>query len=180
MNIKETKQSISLHGQNNWIVYRHIRLDKDIPFYIGIGKDINRPYNKKDRSTFWKSIINKTEYIVEILFDNLTKEQATEKEIEFIELYGRVDLKTGSLCNMTCGGEGTGKLNEDLEWLRRRRIKRTLTGKKKSLVSKINSCIGQKNRMPVVIEGIEYLSLRQAGLALGVHKSTIKKLYYIK
>ncbi len=180
MDIKETKRSISLHGQNDWIVYRHIRLDKNMPFYIGIGKDINRPYNRKDRSNFWKSIIGKTEYTIEILFDNLTKEQAIEKEIEFIELYGRVDLKTGSLCNMTCGGEGTGKLNEDLEWLRRRKIKRTLTGKKQSLISKIKNCTNQKNRMPVIIEGIEYLSLRQAAIAFGVHKNTIKKLYYIK
>ena len=75
MSTKETKLSTTRFGQNNWVVYRHIRLDKDIPFYIGIGKDINRPYNKKDRSTFWKSIINKTEYIVEILFEDLTKDE---------------------------------------------------------------------------------------------------------
>jgi hemerythrin superfamily protein len=110
-------------GQNDWIVYRHIRLDKNIPFYIGIGKDTSRPRNKKDRSNFWKNIIGKTKYIVEILFDNLTKEQAIEKEKEFIKLYGRIDLKTGTLCNMTCGGEGTGILNDDLEYLRRKKIK---------------------------------------------------------
>jgi hypothetical protein len=180
MNVKETKQNTTQHGQNDWIVYRHIRLDKNIPFYIGIGKDISRPYNKKDRSIFWKSIINKTEYTTEILFDNLTKEQAIEKEVEFIELYGRVDLKTGTLCNMTCGGEGTGELNEDLEFIRRKKIISSLTGKKKSAVSKIKSCTSQKNRMPVTINGITYLSLRQASLALGLHKNTIKKLYYIK
>lgn len=180
MNVKETKQNITHHGQNDWVVYRHIRLDKNMPFYIGIGKDLNRPYNKKDRSIFWKSIINKTEYTTEILFDNLTKEQAIEKEVEFIELYGRVDLKTGTLCNMTCGGEGTGELNEDLEFIRRKKIISSLTGKKKSAVSKIKSCTSQKNRMPVTINGITYLSLRQASLALGLHKNTIKKLYYIK
>jgi hypothetical protein len=151
-----------------------------MPFYIGIGKDSNRPYNKKDRSNFWKSITNKTEYIVEILFEGLTKDQAIDKEIEFIKLYGRVDLKTGCLCNMTSGGEGTSVLNNDLEWLRRRRIKESLTGKKMSLASKIKNCTSQKNRMPVTIEGIEYPSLRQAALILGVHKNTIKKLYYIK
>ncbi len=180
MNIKETKQNTTQHGQNDWIVYRHIRLDKNMPFYIGIGKDLNRPYNKKDRSIFWKSIINKTEYTTEILFDNLTKEQAIEKEVEFIELYGRVDLKTGTLCNMTCGGEGTGELNEDLEFIRRKKIISSLTGNKKSAVSKIKSCTSQKNRMPVTINRITYLSLRQASLALGLHKNTIKKLYYIK
>ena len=180
MNIKETKQSITQLGQNDWIVYRHIRLDKDIPFYIGIGKDINRPNNKKDRSNFWKSIISKTEYAVEILFDNLTKEQAIEKEIEFIKLYGRVDLKTGTLCNMTCGGEGTGKLNDDLEYLRRKRIKETLTGRKASEESIIKNCLSKRNRIPVTINNIEYPSLRKAGIALGMHKSTVKKLYLIK
>jgi len=180
MSTKETKLNITQLGQNDWVVYRHIRLDKNTPFYIGIGKDISRPYNKKDRSNFWKSIIGKTEYAVEILFEYLTKDQAIEKEIEFIELYGRVDLKTGTLCNMTCGGEGTGKLNEDLEFIRRKKIIATLTGKKASEQSKIKNCLSKKNRMPVIINGIEYPSLRKAALAFGVHKSTIKKLYYIK
>jgi hypothetical protein len=180
MNIKETKHSITQHGQNDWIVYRHVRLNKNIPFYIGIGRDPNRPYNKKERSIFWKSIINKTEYNTEILFENLTKEQAIDKEVEFIELYGRVDLKTGTLCNMTCGGEGTGKLNEDLEFIRRRKIISTLTGKKASEKAKTNNCLSKKNRMPVIINDIEYPSLRKASLAIGVHKNTIKKSYYIK
>ena len=160
-------------------VYRHIRLDKNIPFYIGIGKDISRPYNKKDRSTFWKSIINKTEYTIEILFENLTREQAIDKEVEFIELYGRVDLKTGTLCNMTCGGEGTGRLNEDLEFVRRKKIISALTGRKVSEKEKMNNCLSKRNRIPVIINGIEYPSLRKAALAFGVHRSTIKKLYYI-
>ena len=179
MNVKETKQNIIQLGQNNWIVYRHIRLDKNIPFYIGIGKDISRPYNKKDRSTFWKSIINKTEYTIEILFENLTREQAIDKEVEFIELYGRVDLKTGTLCNMTCGGEGTGRLNEDLEFVRRKKIISALTGRKVSEKEKMNNCLSKRNRIPVIINGIEYPSLRKAALAFGVHRSTIKKLYYI-
>jgi hypothetical protein len=89
------------------IVYRHIRLDKNEPFYIGIGKEIERAYNKKDRSGFWKLITKKTDYEVQILFDDLTWEEACEKEKEFIALYGRKDLGTGILCNMTDGGDGT-------------------------------------------------------------------------
>lgn len=180
MNVKETKQNITQIGQNDWTVYRHIRLDKNIPFYIGIGKDTNRPYNKKDRSNFWKNIICKTKYIVEILFDNLTKEQAIEKEKEFVKLYGRIDLKTGTLCNMTCGGDGTGVLNKDLEFLRRSKIKETLTGSKVSEQSRINNCLSKKNRIPVIVNDIEYPSLRKAALALGLHRNTVKKLYLIK
>ena len=177
MNVKETKRNITQTGLNNWVVYRHIRLDKNMPFYIGITSDSKRPNNKKDRSSFWKSIVNKTEYIVEIIFENLTKEQAIEKEVEFIKLYGRVDLGNGVLCNMTCGGEGTGKLNSSLEEERRRKIKQSLTGRKHSVESKIKQTLSQKHRIPVTINGIEYPSLRKASIALRIHKNTVKSRY---
>ena len=89
-------------------VYRHIRLDKNQPFYIGIGTSeyYNRAYRHKNRSDLWKRIAQKGGYEVEILMDNLTWEQACEKEKEFIKLYGRIDLNTGCLANMTDGGDG--------------------------------------------------------------------------
>lgn len=89
-------------------LYRHIRLDKNEPFYIGIGtsKYYNRAYRNKNRSNLWKRIANKSEYEVEILLDNLTWDEACKKEKEFIALYGRKDLKTGCLANMTDGGDG--------------------------------------------------------------------------
>jgi len=87
-------------------VYRHIRLDKNEPFYIGIGKKISRPYEKTRRNKHWVNI-SKFGYDVEILFDDLSWEKAQTKEKEFIKLYGRKDLNTGTLCNHTDGGEGT-------------------------------------------------------------------------
>ena len=177
MNIKETKKNIIPDGLNNWFVYRHIRSDKNMPFYIGIGKDSKRPSNKRCRSNFWKSIVSKTDYSVEVILDNLTKEQAIEKEIEFIELYGRVDLKKGTLCNMTNGGEGTGGLNPQLESERRDKIRKTLTGRKHSSITKAKCVVGQKGRIPLTIKGVEYPSLRQASLALGLHRDTIKSRY---
>lgn len=92
------------------ILYRHIRLDKNEPFYIGIGEKESRAHKKHGRNEFWKKIINKTDYRVEILFDDLTWEQAQEKEIEFISLYGRRDLGTGILVNLTDGGENPPKM----------------------------------------------------------------------
>ena len=55
-------------------VYRHIRLDKNEPFYIGIGKIPNykRAYLKSIRNIIWKQIVAKTDYEIEILFDNLS------------------------------------------------------------------------------------------------------------
>ena len=88
------------------IVYRHIRLDKNEPFYIGIGKFEKRAFFTHNRNKFWNNIISKTEYEVQILFDELTWEQACDKEKEFITLYGRKNNGTGILCNMTDGGDG--------------------------------------------------------------------------
>lgn len=89
-------------------LYRHIRLDKNEPFYVGIGSDdaFKRAYDKRSRSGYWKNVVNKTPYEVEIVLDGLTWEEACEREKEFIKLYGRQDLNEGILVNMTDGGDG--------------------------------------------------------------------------
>ena len=93
-----------------YYLYRHIREDKNEPFYIGIGREKNYRRAKKAGSTarnrIWKRIADKCDWRWEILLDGLTFEEACEKEIEFISLYGRIDLGTGSLANLTDGGEG--------------------------------------------------------------------------
>ena len=89
-------------------LYRHIRLDKNEPFYIGIGTDnkFQRANSKENRNKFWHRIVNKTKYEVEILFFDLTRDEAKIKEIEFIKLYGKKINKTGCLSNITDGGDG--------------------------------------------------------------------------
>lgn len=89
-------------------LYRHIRLDKNIPFYIGIGIDSNyyRANSKKSRNDHWNKIVNKTDYEVEILFEHEDYNFIKEKEKEFISLYGRKDTNNGMLVNMTDGGDG--------------------------------------------------------------------------
>lgn len=91
-------------------VYRHIRLDTNMPFYIGIGTmdgDKNERANSRDRSDEWFKIVNKTEYRVEILLKNVPYLILGDKEKYFIKLYGRIDLGTGMLVNKTSGGQGT-------------------------------------------------------------------------
>jgi len=104
---------IILNGKH--YVYRHIRLDKYEPFYIGIGtkdsikkwkSNYKRSYDKKYRNDLWKKIYNKTSYKIEILIESNDYEFIKEKEKYFIKLYGRKDLGTGTLCNLTDGGEG--------------------------------------------------------------------------
>jgi hypothetical protein len=89
-------------------VYRHIRLDKNEPFYIGIGSD-NSYYRANERSRrnpIWENIVQKTDYRVDILVDDISWEEACEIEKWFISFYGRRDNNTGILCNMTDGGDG--------------------------------------------------------------------------
>lgn len=111
------------------IVYRHIRLDKNEPFYVGIGKTEKRAYSIHGRNKLWKNIILKTEYRVDILFDDLTWHDACEKEKEFIKLYGRDNLRTGTLCNLTDGGDGAfGSVCSDE---RREKVSNSMIGKNK-------------------------------------------------
>jgi hypothetical protein len=89
-------------------LYRHIRLDKNCPFYVGIGTTDDsylRAYSAKNRNIHWNRIISKTDYEVEVILDGLTKEQAIEKEYEFISIYKRV-VDGGTLCNISQGGMG--------------------------------------------------------------------------
>jgi hypothetical protein len=91
------------------LVYRHIRLDKNEPFYIGVASSYKRAYSKNGRNSIWNRIVSKSDYEIEVLVDNISREHALEKEIEFIKLYGRINTGTGTLCNLTDGGEGACK-----------------------------------------------------------------------
>ena len=99
-----------------YYLYRHIREDKNEPFYIGISKKnyryntyfsmYKRAYDKR-RNNLWLKVFNKSKtYTVEIIFETDSYEEILKKEIEFIKLYGRIDLNTGTLANLTDGGEG--------------------------------------------------------------------------
>tara|TARA_R110000803_G_scaffold147327_1_gene212922 strand:+ start:40 stop:723 length:684 start_codon:yes stop_codon:yes gene_type:complete len=86
-------------------LYRHIRLDNNEVFYVGIGSE-KRPYKKHSRSSFWKNIVGKSDYDIEVLAKNLSWEDACELEVFMISEYGRRDLGLGNLVNLTDGGEG--------------------------------------------------------------------------
>jgi len=98
------------------VVYQHIRLDTNKIFYVGIGKNPKRPYSKNYRNNYWHNVVNKHGYRVEILLENLTWNEAVQKERELINEYGRLDNKTGILVNMTDGGEGVNGYKHTEEW----------------------------------------------------------------
>lgn len=105
--------------EGKYFLYRHIRVDTNEVFYIGVGtKYIDQRTGKKHcnvyrraclkalRNPFWKNIVAKTKYDIEIVCESDSYEFIEEKEKEFIQIYGRREFKTGTLCNMTDGGKG--------------------------------------------------------------------------
>lgn len=89
---------------NDKVVYRHLKPCGEV-FYIGIGS-VRRAYRKVGRNSYWRNIVNKYGYEVQILKEDLSWEDACELECVLIDYYGRRDLGTGTLVNMTNGGEG--------------------------------------------------------------------------
>lgn len=101
-----------------YFIYRHTRSDTNEVFYIGKGttnikgKNETTLYRRAyqfsgdDRSVFWHNITNKTDYQIDILFSTDDANTINQKEIEFIKLYGRRDISTGTLVNMSDGGDG--------------------------------------------------------------------------
>jgi hypothetical protein len=95
------------------IIYQHLKPNGKV-FYIGIGVSKKRAYSKHNRSKYWLNIVSKYPYEVQILKQDLSWGEACELEKLLISWYGRKDLKTGCLVNMTDGGEGCSncKLSE--------------------------------------------------------------------
>lgn len=124
-----------------YYIYRHIRHDKNEPFYIGKGTKADncvthkvvyrRAYSKLDRNYIWKGITNRTDYTVEIIYETDSRKEIDKKEIEFIQLYGRIDKGTGTLCNLTDGGDGQYNVSD--EALRRGVEKRKASGSYKKV-----------------------------------------------
>lgn len=78
------------------------------PFYVGIGSD-RRPWRKQRNrrvNSIRKSVERSGgEVAVEIVAEYETAEEALAEEVRLIEQYGRMDLGTGTLANMTPGGD---------------------------------------------------------------------------
>jgi hypothetical protein len=138
-------------------VYRHIRLDKNEPFYIGIGSDneYKRAYYIQKRNNIWNKIVSNTSYEVEIILDNLTWDDACNKEKEFIKLYGRKNLRTGILSNLTDGGEG-------------------VYGLKFTDESKKKMSIAQKSKKPISEETRNRMSIASRSRDMAYNKGKVQ------
>lgn len=166
-----------------YYLYRHVRLDNNTVFYIGIGKKPNkifpcreykRAYEAYKRNKFWKNIVNKTSYKVDILFESESREEIINKEKEFILLYGRRDINTGTLVNHTSGGDGQHEWNPP---------KSHREASRKRMIE-MNKTLKRKNHTSILVLNIEtgifYNTLRDAYNFSGItcSESHFKKLVF--
>ena len=143
--------------ENIFYVYGYIRLDTNTYFYIGKGKN-NRCERLDNRKQHFMNIFNKVNCCYEILYDNLTEEEAFELEIKTIEdlvfnegysieipNYKCLKNKESHLVNLTWGGDGTTgySVKQSAETIMHRVAKNT--GKKRSQLQKENLGIARKN-----------------------------------
>lgn len=117
------------------IVYQHRNKVTNEVFYVGIGITKRRAYSRHNRNTYWKNIVKKYGYEIDILIEGCDYESAKNIEIGLINAYGRLDIKTGSLVNMTDGGEG--KLNWEVTNEIKNKISKTLKGRKRPDLSEM-------------------------------------------
>ena len=147
-------------------VYKHNRLDTDEVFYIGIGSTESRMSSKKSRNKYWHNIVKKHGMSIEIIEENLTWDEACDREKYWIAYYGR-----DKLCNMTDGGEGScGKIvSEDTK----RKISKSKIGKKLSEehIKKISE--GNKGKPKIKPEGF---GDRISKIVKGTKRSTESKI----
>lgn len=92
---------------SRFYVYEHLKPYTGEVFYIGKGCK-NRAYETRSRNKHWENIVNKYGIEVNIIYENLTNSEASQKEIDLISFYGLENL-----CNMTQGGDGCVSLKQE-------------------------------------------------------------------
>lgn len=91
-----------LINENKFYIYKWIRLDTNMPFYI--GKGTGGRFNKiHQRNQYFKRIHSSVQTKVEIIIDNLSEKESFIKEAEFIKFYKNLGYCEA---NFTNGGEG--------------------------------------------------------------------------
>ncbi len=117
-----------------FFVYVYAHPQNKVPFYVGKGT------GDRDQYHWWNKQAHYNETLRDILLElhqagqrpmitrvleTLDENLAYAEEKRLIQLYGRLDIETGTLCNKTFGGEGFG--NTGTVWSDKQREKRKQT-----------------------------------------------------
>ena len=140
----------------DFYVYLHRRKSDGLVFYVGKGFN-KRATHVHGRNEHWNRVALKHGVIAEIVFDNLTEEEAFQAEIDVIKefkYYGH------PLCNKTNGGEGvTGNV---MSQEARNKISVVHKGRVKSEQECLNISAGRKG-CTFTLEARENMRLCQLG-----------------
>ncbi len=163
-------------NQPIFYIYAYYDPDTDIPFYVGKGhgrrhlshlREVRNGTNKKNHKIHKiKKMINEgKDPIIRFLEENLSHEESIIREKYWIAHFGRIDLETGSLCNMTEGGDGR------VQWSKSERDK----------ISKLNTgkiSVKDKdgNRFQVEKDDPRWVSGELVGVATGHSSNSTGKL----
>jgi len=165
-------------------VYKHIRNDNGEVFYIGASDNKDGEYKRAYRiyrqNKEWDKIVAETSFAVEIIYDNITMEEAYRLEVEMIAKYKRFK-DGGTLANATIGGMGVSGLSgythpmqgKNHTYESRLKMSITRTGKKMSEKQRIGIKRTRRRTKVGVFVGneklVEYESINMAALATGIH-----------
>jgi len=152
------------------IVYKHTTLDTNEIFYIGVGSSISRAYQKAKRNRYWNNVVNKHGYKVDILYTDICYELALQKEKELVLLYGRRNIKTGCLVNLTDGGLGSLGYKPTKEALEK--ISATSKGRKWNEEQKMR----WRSKMTFIVSEETKQKLRIANIGKKKPKEVIEKM----
>lgn len=87
-----------MKNNKRFCVYAHLTKDTNRLFYIGEGVTNDRPYTKRNRNKYWNNIVNKHGFIVRIIRENLTKDQAEKLEKRIIIICKKLKIKISNFC----------------------------------------------------------------------------------
>lgn len=137
---------------NIYFVYIYKDPNTHIPFYVGYGKKQRHLFHLNEAKSkptpksgehklnkIRKLLSNGQTPIIQIIDSQLTKDQACELEVFLISEIGRADLGTGTLLNLTAGGDGVR------EWSPEQRTK--ISESRKEIIAAKDPTTGKKFRV---------------------------------
>lgn len=169
-----------IYMENKFYVYEWFNTDTNEVFYVGKGCG-NRYKNTKYRNKLFQNYINNNNVDKRIVFDNMSEQDAFQKENELILYYKNINQCT---CNISEGGHGGCNFvwNDEMKKYKseynpmKDNIQKERMSKNNPMHDKETAKnVGIKHRKTISINGIIYCGINYAAEQLHVSPVTICK-----